>query len=130
MPLSLHSSLISIARKASGLLFLVCNTLVFIIIITIAGCKSDSTIHKSDISIIPYHKYAGRTMGTTYNITYDSLFVNIPQRKIDSILVAINQSVSTYIDTSTISKINKKTAEDAKEIEILVNGLLGFWLHN
>jgi len=49
----------------------------------------------------------GKTMGTTYSINYyDSLQRDV-KPQIDSLLVAFNQSVSTYIPTSTISKFNQ-----------------------
>ncbi len=59
-------------------------------------------------SISPqYVQLEGKTMGTTYHITYqDSLSRNL-QAEIDSLLVEINQSVSTYIDTSFISQFNQ-----------------------
>lgn len=52
-------------------------------------------------------KLSGYTMGTTYNIIYvDSLNRNF-QYQVDSILVAVNLSLSTYIDSSIISKVNE-----------------------
>lgn len=49
----------------------------------------------------------GETMGTYYRVTYhDSLHRDFSQ-EIDSLLVAINQEISTYIPTSTISKFNQ-----------------------
>ncbi len=53
---------------------------------------------------------AGSTMGTTYKVLYlDSLDREF-QRPVDSLLVSLNLSLSTYIDTSTISRINQSTA--------------------
>ncbi len=60
-------------------------------------------------------------MGTTYNITHDKGMRNVSQANIDSILVAINLSASTYIDSSTISKINNGQ-KFGKNTEIIVNG--------
>ena len=53
----------------------------------------------------------GRTMGTTYQVSYpyDALPRTTAQYEIDSILVALNESVSTYIPTSLISTINADT---------------------
>ena len=49
----------------------------------------------------------GKTMGTYYRVTYlDSLQRNW-QPGIDSLLVELNQEVSTYIDSSTISRFNR-----------------------
>lgn len=54
-----------------------------------------------------YQVVEGKTMGTYYRVTYkDSLnrdFFN----EIDSILIAINDDVSTYIPSSTISRFNQ-----------------------
>jgi thiamine biosynthesis lipoprotein len=51
-------------------------------------------------------------MGTTYQVTYVSAEWNAPQARqqlasaIDDLLVEINQSLSTYIETSSISRMN------------------------
>lgn len=54
-----------------------------------------------------YHKISGETMGTYYNITYHA---NKPPDQVkllvDQMLVEINNAVSTYIPTSTISQFN------------------------
>jgi len=60
-------------------------------------------------------------MGTFYNITYQENGIELKQSKIDSILIAINLSTSTYIDSSTISKINHSAAH-SKDVSILLNG--------
>jgi len=48
---------------------------------------------------------AGKTMGTTYHVEYASDH-NL-QPAIDSLLAEVNQSVSTYISSSTISRFNE-----------------------
>lgn len=51
--------------------------------------------------------YSGRALGTTFHVKYfdaDGLDV---ERGVDSIFQAINQSMSTYMEGSDISKINK-----------------------
>lgn len=58
---------------------------------------------------LQYSKVAGETMGTYYAITFShTLGVDISDVKsdIDSILIDINDEVSTYIETSTISEFN------------------------
>ena len=50
---------------------------------------------------------AGGALGTSYSITYLSDKELDFQRDIDSVFGAINQSLSTYIPTSDISKINQ-----------------------
>ena len=62
------------------------------------GCREEK-IHIQD-----FH-YNGLTMGTTYNIKFSSNS-EFPQKKIDSILIAFNDELSTYIDASFISMIN------------------------
>ena len=51
---------------------------------------------------------SGQTMGTTYQVSYpeNQIDPGIAKAEIDSILVALNASVSTYIPTSLISRIN------------------------
>ena len=53
----------------------------------------------------------GRTMGTTYQVSLPigSVDLDKTQRHIDSMLIALNLSVSTYIDSSLISLINTST---------------------
>lgn len=52
------------------------------------------------------NRVSGSALGTTYSIIfYDSIQRDI-QKNVDSVFVAINQSMSTYIPTSDISKIN------------------------
>ncbi|MBL4656212.1 MAG: FAD:protein FMN transferase [Bacteroidia bacterium] len=81
-----------------------------------------------------YIKIAGPTMGTAYNISYfDSKGVNY-KSQIDSFLIEINNSLSTYIETSTISRVNQADSicqvdemfievfNEAKEIQVKSNG--------
>ncbi len=49
----------------------------------------------------------GYTQGTTYNIRYMSTNAVNHQSDIDSILHAVDRSLSTYVEESIISKINK-----------------------
>lgn len=51
------------------------------------------------------HKLSGSTMGTTYHITM--VGGKVGQDKVDSILVEVNQALSTYIDSSLISRFNQ-----------------------
>lgn len=59
--------------------------------------------------------FQGQTMGTTYTVTYaagpdaESL-----QPDVDALLVDVNQSLSTYIDTALISRINAATDTSAR----------------
>ncbi|MGB5818296.1 MAG: FAD:protein FMN transferase [Saonia sp.] len=51
--------------------------------------------------------HRGGALGTTYNITYLSDMKLDYQQEIDSVFRVINQSLSTYIPNSDISRINK-----------------------
>ncbi len=75
-----------------------------IFFLVVSGCKENETKPKVDFT-----KIEGKTMGTTYHISYSSK-INL-QNEIDSLLVDFNNSVSTYIPTSTISKFNQANKE-------------------
>jgi len=73
----------------------------FLIIILINGCSNSNVITV----------FAGKTMGTTYTIKINSHKINTIekisiQEKIDSLLLSINDQMSTYIDDSEISRFN------------------------
>lgn len=53
------------------------------------------------------YKIKGEALGTTYNVNYYSNKKQNLKTKFDSIFDVINQSLSTYIPESDISKINK-----------------------
>jgi len=80
-----------------------------------------------------FYQISGTTMGTTYHITYEGSLPETTKKEIDGLLADLNQSLSTYIPNSTISKINNNQAveiddyftevfEKAKEIHRLTNG--------
>jgi len=72
--------------------------LILILFSFVLSCKN-----KPDT--VKYSSVQGETMGTTYHITYDS---NIDLKEdIDKELIRINNELSTYIPTSTISKFNQ-----------------------
>jgi len=64
-------------------------------------------------------------MGTTYNVKHD-LYDAVLQKRIDSLLIAINNSVSTYIPSSLISIANNDSA--GTDSSILVNSKLQNYL--
>lgn len=70
---------------------------VFIILLFIS-CKSD----KSEVQIV---QNLGEAFGTTYNIQYESKIDYHEQLK--EVFDAVNQSLSTYIPDSDISRINR-----------------------
>ena len=63
----------------------------------ITACKQEKKVNET--------KLEGLVFGTTYHITY---LDNVDyQKSIDSLFYLVNKSLSTYIPTSDISKINK-----------------------
>lgn len=70
------------------------------------------------------HKLSGNTMGTTYHITM--VGGKVGQEKVDSILIEVNQALSTYIDSSLISLFNQA------DQELIVDGsaLTGHYIEN
>ena len=65
----------------------------------------------------------GSTMGTSYSVSYVSDSVSINKKSIDSILFELNLSLSTYIDSSIISKAN--TSVDTIEIDAHMCAVVG-----
>lgn len=53
-----------------------------------------------------YHKIVGETMGTYYAITYKGSDPSGTKKAIEGLLLAFNNSLSTYIKESTISQLN------------------------
>lgn len=68
-----------------------------ILLIFAIGCKDKVT---------PFYKLSGPTMGTKYNIAVQTETPEKVQASIDSILNHFNLSMSSYIDTSTLSFFN------------------------
>jgi len=60
-----------------------------------------------------YNKLSGNTMGTKYNITFDSNGVSVDklQSAITQELETINQLMSTYIPNSEINQFNALTTD-------------------
>lgn len=55
-----------------------------------------------------FHPLEGQTMGTSYHIIFEDVKESkISNLQVDSLLEAINQSVSTYIPSSIISRLNE-----------------------
>src|SRR5690606_34879956 len=57
-------------------------------------------------------KTTGYVFGTTYSIQYYSTTGEDYQQQFDSIFNVINQSMSTYIDSSIISKVNRNETQE------------------
>lgn len=83
--------------------------LVFFILV-FTGCRTNESKWVKNIS-------SGSALGTTYNITYLATSELNFEREIDSLFQVLNQSMSTYIPTSDISRIN------AGDSTIVVDGM-------
>ena len=71
--------------------------------------------NEPQVSTPNFLKIAGETMGTTYHITYEDELGRNFKKEVDSVLVEINQAVSTYIPDSEISKLNQaRKSEEVK----------------
>ena len=85
------------------------------LLILILACKNEP------VKSIQYVELTGKTMGTTYSIKYlDSLNRNF-KLEIDSVLVALNNEVSTYEPESFISLFNK-SEETFQYVNLLEKG--------
>ncbi|MCO6475644.1 MAG: FAD:protein FMN transferase [Phaeodactylibacter sp.] len=78
------------------------NLVYLIILLLLLGCSSGDQPPSAN-----YIKLEGRTMGTTYHITYSDGQQRDYQQSIDSLLEIVNLEVSTYIGQSTISRFNQ-----------------------
>ena len=58
-------------------------------------------------------KLSGQVFGTSYSVIYDS-DINF-EKQFDSLFYVINKSMSTYIENSDISKINRNEAVEVDE---------------
>ncbi len=89
-------------KKHKGLIWSVIISLIF------SGCQSSvDTIKGIEIS--------GKTQGTTYSIIIAENHSTVDKGQIDSLLANFDKSLSTYIDSSVISKIN--ACQDSIRIE-------------
>lgn len=86
-------------RKGSALL---ASFLLGAVLLFLTGCSDP--VKKTGV-------FSGATMGTAYNITIVTEFTEseraLLQAEIDALLVSINQSMSTYIEDSELSILNR-----------------------
>lgn len=80
--------------------------------IILLGFSVWSCSNESSVEQINYSTIRGNTMGTTYSIVFKDADLEAERIKasVDSVLVALNQEVSTYIPESLISLINKDSS--------------------
>lgn len=77
------------------------NSLRAILLVLMVGCSSNPLIKNQTV---------GNALGTTYSIIYIADETLDYQQEIDSLFQVLNQSMSTYIPTSDISRINNGDA--------------------
>lgn len=110
------------------------TSLLFVCVLLVAACDNQASVE-------PLH-YRGETMGTTYHITLIPEAENqLPEelaQEIQKRLDAVNQSMSTYLPDSELSKVNRSSVgtwleisgplftiiRDANEYSRLSNGAL------
>ena len=80
-------------------LFLLKSTILLLIFTGLLSCKEDK--HSKNV------KLEGLAFGTTYHVTYFDKKQRDVTKSIDSLFHLVNKSLSTYIFTSDISKINR-----------------------
>jgi len=68
--------------------------------------------------------YTGKTMGTYYSIKYLAKQEVVDSIQFEEELVRINQSMSTYIDDSKISKLNKARKGEKVSLDDWIKGCL------
>lgn len=79
---------------------LIWKSIISVLIIS-TGCSNSSSVGIEGVTI------SGETQGTTYTIIVAEQETSITKQKIDSILHDFDLSLSTYIDESEISQLNK-----------------------
>lgn len=78
----------------------------FSILIVLFSCKNTPSKNQTQVKN-PLVKIEGKTMGTTYHVTYiDSLTRNL-KAEIDQLLLEVNNDVSTYEKDAFITRFNK-----------------------
>ena len=70
--------------------------------------QTDTTITETTVAVAGKISLSGKTMGTTYNVTYLDEESRDLQSSIDSLLEVFNQSLSTYIPDSELSTFNSR----------------------
>jgi thiamine biosynthesis lipoprotein len=81
-------------------------TIGLLLTLSLFACKNEPKAAQQD-----YRSFEGKTMGTYYRVTYAGSLNRDFAKEVDQLLLDINDEVSTYIPTSTISKFNQTQAE-------------------
>jgi thiamine biosynthesis lipoprotein len=93
------------------------HTIIIIFILVLMAVLSGQTKQ--------YHTYSGTVQGTTYQITFEAKKVSRHIQSVQLLLQQIDLSLSTYVDTSLISLLNKgNTVElDSHLIKVISKAL-------
>jgi FAD:protein FMN transferase len=87
-------------------------------LLLLLGCQQEKIVSIS-----------GKTMGTTYSVKFwatgSSPEIKVAKQQIDQLLVSLNNEMSTYIPTSTLSKVNSNRSTDWITIPARLYYLLG-----
>ncbi|MFT4664433.1 MAG: thiamine biosynthesis lipoprotein [Polaribacter sp.] len=82
-----------------------------LLLVPICSCQQQSPAAAPSTEAPPtakaYNKLQGKTMGTTWHITYAGDNNTLHQKNIDSLLIRLNEEVSTYIPAAIISQFNQ-----------------------
>ena len=84
------------------------NFLILAVLLSgVFACQNDpsATTENTDG---PFVRVEGKTMGTYYRVQYQDSLGRDFQKELDALLIELNNELSTYIDTSTISVFNQK----------------------
>ncbi len=82
--------------------------LMVVIVYTYRNRDSEAVQTEEKKEVVGKISLNGQTMGTTYNVTYLDESGRDFKAGIDSVLLVFNQSLSTYIPTSEISRFNQE----------------------
>ena len=87
-------------RLASRILFFT------LFLFSLTSCSNDTTTETNQ-EIAYYYQATGRAQGTTYSIVYKDKEKRNLSHAIDSVPKKVDQELSIYVDSSTISKVNQ-----------------------
>lgn len=78
-----------------------------VLLIITSSCNNGELQNSNKPEKLPYFQATGFAQGTTYNIIYKDKLKRDFSSSFDSILKAFDQELSIYVNTSTISRVNK-----------------------
>ena len=75
------------------------KTLLFFLFLIVISCKDKKNNN--------FSKLEGHALGTTFHLTFEDQNNSISEKQIDSLIHRVNKSMSTYLPSSDISRINR-----------------------